>query len=137
MGTLDERAMKSSDINLNDTDPNSKKAKNSPQTKKKEVKKKFNCIGTPDYIAPEVLKGEEHTFRLDWWSLGVIVYEFLTGGLPFNDQTPELIFKNIMARKISYPPIGTEDGMISAEAKSFIEELLVMDPYKRLGSRGV
>jgi serine/threonine protein kinase len=77
----------------------------------------MNCIGTPDYIAPEVLKGEQHTFRLDFWSLGVIVYEFLTGGLPFNDQTPELIFKNIMARNITFP----EEGMISPEAKLLIE----------------
>jgi serine/threonine protein kinase len=55
----------------------------------KKQKKTHRVIGTADYIAPEVLKGEEHTFRLDFWSLGVIVYEFLTGSLPFNDQTAE------------------------------------------------
>jgi len=51
--------------------------------------------GTPDYIAPEVLKGRPHTFRLDFWSLGVVVYEFLTGALPFNDDCPEKIFQKI------------------------------------------
>jgi serine/threonine protein kinase len=47
-----------------------------------------------------VLKGEPHTFRLDFWSLGIIVYEFLTGSLPFNAASPELIFENILAREI-------------------------------------
>ena len=76
------------------------------KVKKGVNQKKYKVIGTADYIAPEVLKGEPHTFRLDFWSLGVIVYEFLTGALPFNDETPEKIFKKIMARKIVYPPIG-------------------------------
>jgi serine/threonine protein kinase len=57
-----------------------------------------------------VLKGENHTFRLDLWSLGVIIYEFLTGALPFNDESPEKIFKKILERDIKYPPIGTEEG---------------------------
>jgi serine/threonine protein kinase len=100
-------------------------------------KKKHKVLGTADYIAPEILKGEEHTFRLDFWSLGVIVYEFLTGALPFNDETPEKIFKNILARKITYPPIGTEEGMISPAAHKFMEELMCEDPSKRLGSNGI
>lgn len=87
-------------------------------TKKKEAKKKRGpgCVGTPDYIAPEVLKGEAHTFRLDFWSLGVIVFEFLTGALPFHDETPAKIFQNITKRNISYPPIGREEGQLSPEA---------------------
>ena len=99
--------------------------------------KKYKVIGTADYIAPEVLKGEPHTFRLDFWSLGVIVYEFLTGALPFNDESPEKIFKKIMGRKIVYPPIGQEEGQISPEAHQFIEALLNPDPLKRLGSNGI
>lgn len=94
-------------------------------------------LGTADYIAPEILKGEEHTFRLDFWSLGVMVYEFLTGALPFNDESPEKIFKNILKREINYPPIGDEDGMISEAAHRFMEELMCEDPYKRLGSNGI
>lgn len=104
---------------------------------KKKKKKKNKVVGTPDYLAPEVLKGEEHTFRLDYWSLGIIAYEFLTGGLPFNDESPELIFKNILARKITYPPIGYEEGQMTPEGKSFIEALLTEDPMMRLGSNGI
>ena len=86
------------------------------EAKKKEPKKKRGCVGTPDYIAPEVLKGEPHTFRLDFWSLGVIVFEFLTGGLPFHDETPAKIFQKITKRSIAYPPIGREEGQLSPEA---------------------
>ena len=100
-------------------------------------RKKNKVIGTADYIAPEVIRGEDHTFRLDFWSLGVMVYEFLTGALPFNDETPEKIFEKILEKKIHYPPIGYEDGQISPEAHKFIEDLLTLDPKARLGSNGI
>lgn len=57
-------------------------------------------MGTADYIAPEVIKQLEHTHRIDFWSLGVIAYELLTGALPFNDDSPEKIFKNILKNQI-------------------------------------
>lgn len=49
-------------------------------------------------MAPEVIQGKDHTYALDFWSLGVVAYEFLTGGLPFNDETPEKVFKKILDR---------------------------------------
>jgi serine/threonine protein kinase len=48
-------------------------------------------LGTADYIAPEVIKREEVSFLADFWSLGVLGYEFLTGNLPFNSDTPDKI----------------------------------------------
>ena len=51
-------------------------------------------------MAPEVIKGESVNYLLDFWSLGVIGYEFLTGNLPFNDETPEKIFNNILSKEI-------------------------------------
>lgn len=58
---------------------------------------KHRVVGTPDYIAPEVIKGESISNEsLDLWSLGVITYEFLVGIPPFNDDTPEKIFENIL-----------------------------------------
>ena len=99
--------------------------------------KKNKLIGTADYIAPEVIKGEPHTFRLDFWALGVVVYEMLTGALPFNDETPEKVFRNILRREIKYPPLGREEGQISPEAHDFMERLMCTDPDVRLGSKGI
>ena len=78
-------------------------------------------LGTADYMAPEVIKGEENTYALDFWSLGVIAFEFLTGWLPFNAKTSDLVFEKILKRELEYPKIGTEDGEISKEAFDFIE----------------
>lgn len=53
-------------------------------------------LGTPDYLAPELLLGIGHDAAVDWWSLGVCLFEFLTGYPPFMDEAPEAIFKNIL-----------------------------------------
>jgi serine/threonine protein kinase len=53
-------------------------------------------LGTPDYLAPELLLGIGHGAAVDWWSLGVCLFEFLTGYPPFMDEAPEAIFKNIL-----------------------------------------
>jgi len=65
-------------------------------------------LGTADYMAPEVVKGEDVNYLLDFWSLGIIGYEFLTGNLPFNDDSPELIFQNILNKEIIWPEIGED-----------------------------
>lgn len=88
-------------------------------------------------MAPEVIKGEEHTFALDFWSLGVITYEFLTGKLPFNDDTPEKVFKKILNRDIVFPQIGYEEGEISPNAFDFINKLLSIYPKQRLGYQSI
>jgi len=54
-------------------------------------------LGTPDYLAPELLLGFGHGPAVDWWSLGVCLFEFLAGYPPFMDESPEAIFKNILS----------------------------------------
>lgn len=49
------------------------------------------AVGTPDYLAPELLLGTGHGPEADWWSLGAVLYEFLTGTPPFNADTPEVL----------------------------------------------
>ena len=71
---------------------------------------------------------------LDFWSLGVIAYEFLTGTLPFNDESPEKIFQNILSKEIEWPPVGYGEGQIHPIAKDFLEKLLRRDPKQRLGA---
>lgn len=75
-------------------------------------------LGTPDYLAPELLKKRPHGSAVDWWSLGVCLYEFLLGGPPFNDETPEQIFTNILERNIEWPP--EDDPCLSPAAREAI-----------------
>ncbi|CDW79969.1 kinase superfamily protein isoform 1 [Stylonychia lemnae] len=109
--------------------------KNSAVDKDKLAKKRI--LGTADYMAPEVIQGKDHTYVLDFWSLGVVAYEFLTGGLPFNDESPEKVFKRILNRQLTFPEIGTDDGQITPQAFDFINRLLTSDPANRLGAKGI
>lgn len=69
-------------------------------------KAQYRIIGTPDYIAPEVLNGEGLLNPvIDWWSVGVILFEMLTGIPPFNDQTVEGIFDNILHHRIPWDQV--------------------------------
>ncbi|XP_063401368.1 serine/threonine-protein kinase greatwall-like isoform X2 [Mytilus trossulus] len=85
-------------------------------------------LGTPDYLAPEILKQEPHGKPVDWWALGVCLFEFLTGVPPFNDETPDLVFRNILSRDVPWPD---EDEAMSEHAHQAIDNLLTMDPRKR------
>nr|XP_043906981.1 serine/threonine-protein kinase greatwall isoform X1 [Solea senegalensis] len=94
-------------------------------------------LGTPDYLAPELLLGKPHVsgsarhdFMVDWWALGVCLFEFLTGVPPFNDETPQLVFQNILNRDIPWPE-GEEE--LSENSRNAIEILLTMDMTKRAG----
>ncbi|PKS10649.1 hypothetical protein jhhlp_002404 [Lomentospora prolificans] len=90
-------------------------------------------VGTPDYLAPETIKGEKQNETSDWWSVGCIMFEFLFGIPPFHDNEAELVFENILARKIRWPD-DTECEPVSEEAKDLINKLLCMDPNERLGA---
>ncbi|XP_037866974.1 serine/threonine-protein kinase greatwall isoform X1 [Bombyx mori] len=85
-------------------------------------------LGTPDYLAPELLLKQGHGPQVDWWALGVCLYEFMTGVPPFNDETPQAVFKNILSRNIEWPE---GDEALSPEAVSSIEALLTMEPAER------
>ncbi|XP_030765572.1 serine/threonine-protein kinase greatwall [Sitophilus oryzae] len=82
-------------------------------------------LGTPDYLAPELLLKRGHNHAVDWWALGVCLYEFVTGIPPFNDETPQQVFKNILSRNIEWP---TDDEALSEPVVEAIEALLVHDP---------
>ncbi|EGG20039.1 protein serine/threonine kinase [Cavenderia fasciculata] len=90
-------------------------------------------VGTPDYLSPEILLGTGHGCEVDWWALGIILYEFLTGVPPFNDDTPELIFEKILNssnQELEWPE------EITPEAKDLIIRLLNPNPQLRLGANG-
>nr|XP_036861916.1 serine/threonine-protein kinase greatwall isoform X5 [Manis javanica] len=89
-------------------------------------------LGTPDYLAPELLFGRAHGPAVDWWALGVCLFEFLTGIPPFNDETPQQVFQNILKRDIPWPA-GEEK--LSENAQSAVEILLTIDDTMRAGMK--
>ena len=98
----------------------------------------LKVIGTPDYISPEILKGYPATSASDFWSLGVVIYELLTDFPPFNSNSVNLVFKNILAGKLQWLPVDEklEDG-VSPELDSLLRGLLEVDPNKRLTIQGI
>eukprot|EP00048_Salpingoeca_helianthica_P007667 m.113533 g.113533 ORF g.113533 m.113533 type:complete len:1245 (+) comp14393_c0_seq2:179-3913(+) len=95
--------------------------------------KDSQVLGTPDYIAPEVILAQGYGPAVDWWSLGVIAYEFLTGFPPFHADKVEQIFHNAVHSEIPWPPESPE-FCVSPNAIDFINLLLVKDPEFRLGT---
>ena len=84
--------------------------------------------GTPEYLAPEVLSGKGHGTPVDWWSLGTLIFEMLTGLPPFYSQNINIMYNKILRGELRFPP------SISPDAQSLLEGLLTRDPKLRLGS---
>jgi serine/threonine-protein kinase RIM15 len=89
-------------------------------------------VGTPDYLAPETINGLGQDEMSDWWSIGCILFEFLFGYPPFNADTPEKVFENILARKIAWPE--ESDLPVSEEARDLVNKLIQLDPRSRIGA---
>ncbi|KAH6723386.1 putative Serine/threonine-protein kinase cek1 [Leptodontidium sp. MPI-SDFR-AT-0119] len=89
-------------------------------------------VGTPDYLAPETVNGVGQDENSDWWSVGCILFEFLYGYPPFHASTPDEVFENILARRISWP--DDNDFEVSPEAKDLMNQLLCLNPLERLGA---
>mmetsp|Transcript_8272 Transcript_8272/g.14972 ORF Transcript_8272/g.14972 Transcript_8272/m.14972 type:complete len:503 (-) Transcript_8272:846-2354(-) len=87
-------------------------------------------VGTEEYLAPEVITGESQTSTVDWWSLGVFVYEMIFGRTPFKGAEQTETFENIVGGEVKFPT----DVTISKDGKDFIKKLLTRDAAKRLGS---
>uniref|UniRef100_A0A8C8FHK2 non-specific serine/threonine protein kinase n=1 Tax=Oncorhynchus tshawytscha TaxID=74940 RepID=A0A8C8FHK2_ONCTS len=83
--------------------------------------------GTPEYLAPEVLEDNDYGRAVDWWGLGVVMYEMMCGRLPFYNQDHEKLFELILMEEIKFP------RTLSSDSKSLLSGLLIKDPNKRLG----
>ncbi|XP_008203481.1 probable serine/threonine-protein kinase MARK-A isoform X2 [Nasonia vitripennis] len=90
-------------------------------------------LGTPDYVAPEILHYEPITLAADMWSLGVTTYVLLTGFSPFGGETDQETFKNIILGQVDFPEELFED--VSAQAKDFVAKLLVLEPSARMSAK--
>ncbi|ESQ30953.1 hypothetical protein EUTSA_v10011200mg [Eutrema salsugineum] len=103
------------------------------QKNEEEERIRHSAVGTPDYLAPEILLGTEHGYAADWWSVGIILFELITGIPPFTAARPEIIFDNILNGKMPWPKVP---GEMSYEAQDLINRFLVHEPEKRLGANG-
>ncbi|XP_030844338.1 microtubule-associated serine/threonine-protein kinase 2-like isoform X1 [Strongylocentrotus purpuratus] len=89
--------------------------------------------GTPQYIAPEVILRQGYGKPVDWWSMGVVLYEILVGCPPFFGETPEELFAQTINVMIEWPD---GDDALSDEAMELINGFLQQDPLFRLGTGG-
>uniref|UniRef100_A0A8B9RQG1 non-specific serine/threonine protein kinase n=1 Tax=Accipiter nisus TaxID=211598 RepID=A0A8B9RQG1_9AVES len=87
--------------------------------------------GTPEYIAPEVILRQGYGKPVDWWAMGVILYEFLVGCVPFFGDTPEELFGQVISDEIAWPE---GDDALPPDAQDLIAKLLRQNPLERMGT---
>ncbi|XP_052393401.1 microtubule-associated serine/threonine-protein kinase 1 isoform X2 [Carassius gibelio] len=89
--------------------------------------------GTPEYIAPEVILRQGYGKPVDWWAMGIILYQFLVGCVPFFGDTTEELFGQVITEDIVWP---SDDDALPADAQHLISSLLQTNPLLRLGTGG-
>ncbi|KAK4481166.1 hypothetical protein RD792_012047 [Penstemon davidsonii] len=87
-------------------------------------------VGTHEYLAPEIIKGEGHGSAVDWWTFGVFLYELLYGKTPFKGAGNEETLANVVLQSLRFP----DSPIVSFQARDLIRGLLVKEPENRLGT---
>ena len=107
-------------------------------SKKLEKGEKANeVIGTIQYLAPEIVKKEEYSYQVDWWTLGIFTYFMMCGKFPFDHEkgSTTVIKRKIKRGEFDFPTQETDGFEVSDLFKDFVTKCLEQDPNKRLGCK--
>lgn len=87
-------------------------------------------VGTHEYLAPEIIKGEGHGSAVDWWTFGIFLFELLYGKTPFKGSSNDETVSNVVSQCLNFP----QCPVVSSHARDLIRRLLKKEPENRLGS---
>ncbi|KAL6567596.1 Serine/threonine-protein kinase AGC1-5 [Orobanche gracilis] len=88
----------------------------------------MSFVGTHEYLAPEIIRGEGHGSAVDWWTFGIFLYELLHGTTPFKGSGNRATLFNVVGQPLKFP----ETPQVSFSARDLIKGLLVKEPHKRI-----
>lgn len=88
----------------------------------------MSFVGTHEYLAPEIIRGEGHGSAVDWWTFGIFLYELLHGTTPFKGQGNRATLFNVVGQPLRFP----DTPQVSIVARDLIRGLLVKEPHKRI-----
>ncbi|KAL8526300.1 hypothetical protein ACS0TY_015499 [Phlomoides rotata] len=110
---------------------NAAQARSLPQLVVEPTEARSNSfVGTHEYLAPEIIKGEGHGSAVDWWTFGVLLYELIYGKTPFRGAGNEETLANVVLQNLRFP----DSPMVSFHVRDLIRGLLVKEPENRLGT---
>eukprot|EP00163_Fabomonas_tropica_P028948 TRINITY_DN602_c0_g1_i17.p1 TRINITY_DN602_c0_g1~~TRINITY_DN602_c0_g1_i17.p1 ORF type:complete len:958 (+),score=220.28 TRINITY_DN602_c0_g1_i17:1091-3964(+) len=96
----------------------------------------YSMVGTPEYIAPEILSGDGYDYSVDWWALGVLLYECLIGFPPFYHEDSGVLLSHIVHNNL-LEPSALSSGVVSRDARNLIEGLMERDPHYRMSIQDI